>query len=481
MSLTKRTKIVCTLGPATEKKDTIKALLKAGMNVVRLNFSHGTYENHQVLIETVRSESTSLGFPTAILQDLQGPKIRVGNLPEVGIPLEIGDMVSFDTSTETYEDGIIPIDYADFHTLVTENERMLLDDGKMETTIRHIAGTRIDAEVIVGGVLTSHKGINVPDSHLSISALTDKDKADAKFGVEHDVDMIALSFVTSAKDILDLRYLIKEYEKELGKTPDQPIHIIAKIERNEAVENIEEILDVADGIMVARGDLGIEMPAAEVPLIQKKLIDLALKKAKPVIVATQMLDSMQHNPRPTRAEVSDVANAVIDHADAVMLSNETATGEYPVETVKTMTTIIDETEDSAYDDLMIRDDVRGESDVDEVMSEMARLLAEEVGATIILAASLSGDTARLISRHRPELPILVATSTERTRRQMNLSWGVVPFMLEPCRSIEELVERSLVHLKKEKRVKKGQKVIVVAGEPVGQSGNLNVLEVREVV
>jgi len=389
--------------------------------------------------------------------------------------------VSFDTALEGYTDGIIPVDYSDFHTLVSEGERMLLDDGKMETTVRHITGSRIDAEVIVGGTLTSHKGINIPDSELHISALTEKDRADAKFGVEHDVDMVALSFVTSAKDILDLRYLIKEYEKELGKTPDQPIHIIAKIERKEAVDNIEEILDVADGIMIARGDLGIEMPAEDVPLIQKRLIDLALKKAKPVIVATQMLDSMQHNPRPTRAEVSDVANAVIDHADAVMLSNETATGEYPVETVKTMTTIIEETEDSAYDDLTIHDDVRGESAVDEVMSQMARLLAEEVGASTIIAASLSGDTARLISRHRPELPIYVATSSERTRRQMNISWGVVPFILNPCRSIEELVERSLVSLKQEKRVKKGQKVIVVAGEPVGQSGNMNVLEVRDVV
>ena len=476
----KRTKIVCTLGPASEKKETIHAMLKEGMNVARLNFSHGTYENHNTLIEHIRTESTSLGLPTAILQDLQGPKIRVGNLPEEGIPFTVGDMVSFDTTLEGYTDGIIPVDYEAFHTLVTEGERMLLDDGKMETTIRHITGTHIDAEVIVGGTLTSHKGINVPDSDLHISALTEKDKADARFGVEHDVDMIALSFVTSAKDILDLRYLIKEYEKELGKMVEQPIHIIAKIERKEAVDNIEEILDVADGIMIARGDLGIEMQAAEVPLIQKKLVDLALKKAKPVIVATQMLDSMQHNPRPTRAEVSDVANAVIDHADAVMLSNETATGEYPVETVKTMTTIINETEDSVYDDLILRDDVRGESGVDEVMSQMARLLAEEVGASTILAASLSGDTARLISRHRPELPIFVATSSERTRRQMNISWGVVPFILDPCRSIEELVERSLVSLKQEKHLKKGQKVIVVAGEPVGQSGNMNVLEVREV-
>ncbi|OIO18928.1 MAG: pyruvate kinase [Candidatus Magasanikbacteria bacterium CG1_02_41_34] len=478
--MTKRTKIVCTLGPASESQETITKMLEAGMNVVRLNFSHGTHENHLLLMQHVRSVSEELGIPTAILQDLQGPKIRVGTLPENGIPFTPGEMVSFDTSLERYAEGIVPVDYKDFHMLVSEGERMLLDDGKMETTIRHIIGTRIDAEVIVGGTLTSHKGINIPDSELHISALTEKDKADAKFGVEYDVDMVALSFVTSAKDILDLRYLIKEYEKELGKTPDQPIHIIAKIERKEAVDNIEEILDVADGIMIARGDLGIEMPAEDVPLIQKRLIDLALKKAKPVIVATQMLDSMQHNPRPTRAEVSDVANAVIDHADAVMLSNETATGEYPVDTVKMMTTIIEETESSAYDDLHMHDDIRGGSPVDEVMTGLARVLAEEVGAHMILAASLSGDTARLISRHRPELPIVVATSTARVERQMNLSWGVVPFILQPCRSIEELVERSILRMKEQKLTKKGQKIIVVAGEPVGHAGHVNLLEVREV-
>ena len=478
--MTKRTKIVCTLGPASESQDTISDMLKAGMNVARLNFSHGTHEQHAMLMTHVRTASDALDMPTAILQDLQGPKIRVGTLPEEGIVFVPGAMVTFDTAQQGYEQDSIPVDYPDLHSHVSVGERMLLDDGKIEAKIVRIANTSISAEIIVGGTLFSHKGINVPDSGLTISALTEKDKEDAKFGVEHDVDMIALSFVTTAKDILDLRYVIKEYEKELGKMPEQPISIIAKIERKEAVANIKEILDVADGIMVARGDLGIEMPAAEVPLIQKKLIDLSLASSKPVIVATQMLDSMQHNPRPTRAEVSDVANAVIDHADAVMLSNETATGEYPVDTVKMMTTIIEETESSAYDDLHMHDDIRGGSPVDEVMTGLARVLAEEVGAHMILAASLSGDTARLISRHRPELPIVVATSTARVERQMNLSWGVVPFILQPCRSIEELVERSILRMKEQKLTKKGQKIIVVAGEPVGHAGHVNLLEVREV-
>ncbi len=480
--MNKRTKIVCTLGPATDTSETIKKMVDAGMNVARLNFSHGTYDNHEMIMKHVRAVSEDTKNPVAILQDLQGPKIRVGNLPEAGIEIKTGDMAIFDTAQEGYQNNTIPIGYQDLHTLVSVGERLLLDDGKIETKIVRIADTRIDAEVIVGGTVLSHKGINVPDSGLAISALTEKDKKDAKFGVEHDVDMIALSFVTTAKDILDLRYLIQEYETELGKTPENPIRIIAKIERPLAVENIEAILDVVDGIMIARGDLGIETPAAEVPLVQKRLIDLALAAAKPVIVATQMLDSMQQNPRPSRAEVSDVANAVIDHTDAVMLSNETATGSYPVETVQMMANIIRETEASAYDDLHLHHlEEHQKTSVDEVMSEAARELAEEVGAVGILAASLSGDTARLVSRNKPELPIFVATSDTRVQRQMNLSWGVVPFMILPvCKSIEELVERSTVELKKNAYVKKGEKIIVLAGEPVGHSGHVNVLEVREV-
>ena len=246
------------------------------------------------------------------------------------------------------------------------------------------------------------------------------------------------------------------------------------------MENIDEILDVVDGIMVARGDLGIETPAEELPLVQKKLIDSALDKAKPVIVATQMLDSMRENPRPTRAEVSDVANAVIDHTDAVMLSNETATGKYPVKTVETMAEIIRETETSVYDNLQLRDHNGDNQKIDDVISQMSRMFAEKVNAKLILAASISGGTGRLISRYRPELPIVVATNSERAKHQLNLSWGVRPFILPPCRTIEELVERSVVHLKKHKLVESGDKIIVVAGEPVGQAGHVNLLEVREV-
>lgn len=491
--LRKRTKIVCTIGPSCESADILARMVKAGMNVARLNFSHGTYDNHKILINNIRAVSEKTGEPVAIMQDLQGPKIRVGLLPDGGVTLKEGEMITFNTALVDCAGGVMPIDYQDLHQYLKKGERLLLDDGRIETKVVRVVGTEISVEVVVGGVLTSHKGINVPDSKLTVRALTDKDKQDVRFGVENDVDLIALSFVTKPEDILDLRYLVKEYEKELRKKPLQPIRIIAKIERNEAVRNIKLILEAADGIMIARGDLGIETPAQEVPLVQKRLIDLALDAAKPVIVATQMLDSMQKNPRPTRAEVSDVANAVIDHTDAVMLSNETATGKYPVETVETMADIILETEKSVYDNLPMRyPQGKGPASApmglrqgkgkktDDVISQMSRALAEEVNAKLILAASISGETARLISRYRPELPIVVATSTERVKHQLNLSWGVLPFILPPCRTIEELVERSVTELKKRQIVKMGDKIIVVAGEPIGHAGHVNLLEVREV-
>lgn len=457
-------------------------MIKAGMNVARLNFSHGTHENHSLLIKNVRQASQQAEEPIAILADLQGPKIRVGILPEAGIKLKEGQMVTFSTAKANYGDEVydevIPVDYFELHQFVKKGERLLLDDGRIETKIVRVSGNSIHTEVINGGVLMSHKGINAPDSKLSVRALTDKDKEDAEFVVKEAVDFIALSFVTTAEDIMDLRYFIKDCEARLGLKPEQPIRIIAKIERKEAVKNIKEILQTADGIMIARGDLGVEMPPEKVPLVQKQLIDEALLAAKPVIVATQMLDSMQNNPRPTRAEVSDVANAVIDHTDAVMLSNETAIGKYPVQAVTTMADIIKETEKSIYDNLSDGKYYSKTKKVDEVVSEMSKLLAEAVDARLILAASISGETAHLISRHRPELPIVVATNSERVKNQLSLSWGVKPFVLGPCRMIEELIERSLAYLKKGKDVKLGDKIIVVSGEPVGQSGHVNLLEVR---
>ncbi len=476
----KRTKIVCTIGPASEDKQTLSEMVEAGMNVARLNFSHGTYESHKELMDNIREVSEKKDEPVAIMQDVQGPKIRLGDLPEGGVELKQGDIVILDTSLSEYKDNKLPVDYGDLHEYLKKGERLMIDDGKIIGEIKSVNGTEIRIEIEAGGTVSSNKGINAPDSKLAVRAITEKDKKDIKFGVKHDVDLLAVSFVRTAEDILDAKYLIQEYEEELNKEREQPIRIIAKIERQAAVENIEEIMDVVDGIMVARGDLGIEIPAEEVPLQQKELIDRAIKSAKPVIVATQMLDSMQENPRPTRAEVSDVSNAVIDHTDAVMLSGESATGKYPVKTVETMTEIIQEAEESHYDDLPppeIKDKIL---ETEEALTGLSRIISEELSAKLILAASMSGDTARLISRYRPELPITVGTNNKRVQRQLNLSWGVVPFILPECKTIEELVERSTLQLKRRNMVKSGDKIIVVAGEPVGQPGQINLLEVKEI-
>jgi len=475
----KQTKIVCTIGPACEDEKILTRMVEAGMNVARLNFSHGDYENHASLISSIRNIEKKTGEPVAILQDLQGPKIRLGFIDEKGIELKKGSEVVF--STDPDDKKFIPIGHPLLHEYIKKGETMLLDDGSIQVVVKKIKNKQITAEVTVPGTLHAHKGINIPESNLDgLHVLTDKDKSDVRFGVEHGVDMIALSFVMRPDDILDLRYYIKQVESEMGMTSSEPIRIIAKIEKAEAVRRIKEIIQVVDGIMIARGDLGIEIPAEDVPIVQKRLIDVALEHAKPVIVATQMLDSMQHNPRPTRAEVSDVANAVVDHTDAVMLSNETATGEYPVETVAMMSKIIKGTEKSKYDNLFFRTPKEKIHKIDDVISGLSRLVAEDVGAKIILAASISGETGRLVSRYRPEFPIVIATTTDRVMRQLNVSWGVHPFILNPCNTIEELVERSILRLKKMEYVQKGDNIIVIAGEPVGHSGHVNMLEVREV-
>lgn len=478
----KRTKIVCTIGPASNNPEMLEKMVAAGMNVARLNFSHGTHEQHAALIKMIRELAERTGQPIAILQDLQGPKIRVGDLPKEGVMLVKGETAVFSTEPDTALPKI-SVTYDKLHEDVKAGDVILLDDGLLEVKVVKVEGRDIVTTVVNGGPLTSHKGFNLPTATLSIPAITEKDREDVKFGVSQHVDWVALSFVRNAKEIYDLRYLIKDFERELGieHKYENPIRIVAKIEKHEAVRNIDEIIEAVDGIMVARGDLGIETPAEDVPLVQKQIIDKCLHAAKPVIVATQMLDSMIRNPRPTRAEVSDVANAVIDHTDAVMLSGESASGKFPLEAVETMARIARETEASKYDDLKTQHKNCIACQTTEVsVSEMATVLARDVGAKLILVASISGDTGRVVSRYRPELPILVATDNERVRQQLNLSWGVVPFILPRCRTVEELVDRSVGYLKKENLVEISDKIIVIAGEPVGQSGGVNLVEIREI-
>lgn len=475
----KFTKIGATIGPSSEDGVILEKLIKAGMNFARLNFAHGTYDWHEKTIKKIRGASKKTGEPVAILQDLQGPRIRIGDLPAAGVLVKVGGHVVLDTAISSYEGKSLPVDQPDLHSYLKAGERIFIDDGRIELGVLKVEGTEVKTVVKEGGTILSHKGINLPDSRLKIPALSEKDRNDLRFGVKNGIDMVGLSFVSTANDIIDTRFLIEKIIKEEKIEQKEKILIIAKIERHEAVENIDEIISAADGIMVARGDLGLELPLEDVPLIQKKIIDQARSLAKPVIVATQLLDSMRESYRPTRAEVSDVANAVIDHADALLLTNETAAGKFPVGTVETMAKIILATEKSTYDDTPTPPIQKKTSTV-RAVSELSRLLAEEVGAKFILAASQTGETGRLISHVRPNLPIFVATTEEIVWRQLNLSWGVRPFILPYCTSLEEFVVRSIAYLKKGKHAKDADKMIVLAGEPMNQAGNVNLVEVREI-
>lgn len=470
----KRTKIVCTIGPACNTPEKLEAMIRAGMNVARLNFSHGTHDEHAAFITLLRQLSDKTGEPLAILQDLQGPKIRVGNLPADGVPLEQGKVVVFSTDPAA-QSPLIPVAYEHLHADVKAGDTILLDDGVLEVKVKGVTGHDIECEVVAGGTLKSHKGINVPGVTLTAEPMTEKDYADVRFGVEQRVDWVALSFVRHAEDILKLRQTIDEHAATKGLT-GPAIKIIAKVEKHEAITNIDAIIAAADAIMVARGDLGIETPAEDVPLAQKRIIQKCLLATKPVVVATQMLDSMIRNPRPTRAEVSDIANAVIDHTDAVMLSGETASGAYPVEAVETMARVIIETEASEFDNMPLP--TRHAHSLDgEAVSELAGVLATETDAKLILAASETGDTARNVSRYRPEKPIMVATPHERVCRQLNLSWGVAPFVVGASATVDALVEQSIELLKKGKTLKSGDKIVVVSGRTIGVPGNTSSVEI----
>ena len=490
----KRTKIVCTIGPASDKKTTLKRLIKSGMNVARLNFSHNVHAYHLKVIKAIRALAKEMKTPVAILQDLQGPRIRLGNLPEQGIELKRGQKIALTTGPaplalvvggarvpgKSIANGFIPVTYEKMHEDVKAGHRILIADGLIELRAEAIRGREIYCTVVNGGKISSHKGINLPDSAVSVPAVSEKDREDLAFGVLSGVDYVALSFVRSAADVQNLRDLIKANEKKFKIKGAAPLKIIVKIERREAIEHIDEIIAAADGVMVARGDLGIELPAEDVPILQKNIVEKCLAAGKPVIVATQMLESMIVNPRPTRAEVSDVANAVIDHADAVMLSGETAGGKFPVEAVTYMAKTAAATEASVYDDLVFKDKIEKYAPSGEAFGSVARALAENVKANAILVFTLSGQTARIASRFRPELPIYAACVDERVARQLTLTWGARPFLLPKCKTTVELVKKGLGYLQKNKLVRRGDKVVVIVGTKVGKGGGANVVEVKTI-
>jgi pyruvate kinase len=475
-----RTKIVCTLGPASNTTRKIKELISAGLNVARLNFSHGTYEDHGRVIKNIRRVASDLKRSILIMQDLQGPRIRVGDIGKKPRMFKSGETVVLTGGRVASDSKKLPITYKNLHKDIRVGERILLVDGLVVFVVKKVKGTDIHCEVIMGGLVGTHKGVNLPDTNVKLSSLSDKDREDLFYGVGQHVDYVAMSFVRSATDIFELRALIAKYEKKLKIKNAEPIKICVKVERREAIVNIDEIIDEADAVMVARGDLGIELPAEDVPLLQKQIIEKCLNKAKPVIVATQMLDSMIVNPRPTRAEVSDVANAVIDHSDALMLSGETAIGQYPVEAVTYMRRVIEKTEASSFDDLPLKLATEVVDPIDEALSRVGNILASSMGAKMILVISPTGVMGRIVSRYRPNLPIFVVCHSSRVERQLVMSWGVLPLLLPTAKTIDELIAGALKWLKRSRKVKSGDRIIVIAGEPVGRGDDVNLIEIKEI-
>ncbi len=464
--MNKKTKIVCTLGPTSQSVKTLTEMVKAGMNVARLNFSHGDHENHAMLIRNIRSVAKKLNTTITIIQDLHGPKIRVLEMKEP-INVKVGQTVIIG------EDFKLDLDVM---KSIRAKQRILIEDGLIELEAEKVVGGKIYCIALSPGKIQSHKGVNLPRTKLHIPILTDKDIADLKFGLDQNVDYVALSFVRNAKDVVKLRELIEKYNP---KTFQKPL-IIAKIEKPEAVKNFDSILRVTDSVMVARGDLGVEMPENQVPIIQKSIIQKCLHASKPVIVATQMLDSMIRNPRPTRAEVSDVANAVIDQTDCVMLSGETAFGKFPVKAVSEMARIIETTEKSAFlpAHKHLADRIVSKT---EAVAESVFDLAMHTKAKVIVGATESGFTAREVAHERPyHQHLVMLTPKAKTLRQINMIWGVQPFLVGEAKTFEELMEVMLDTLKQKKLVKKGDKVVVVTGEPLGQKENLNMVEVKTV-
>lgn len=458
----KRTKIVCTVGPASASPTKLKSMMRSGMDVARLNLSHGTHVSHRRLLRTIRTAAKNIGKPVPVIGDLQGPKIRLGELPEKGVELKLGQKVVFSTAIDNYKWKEIPVTYDQLHRDVKSGDRFLIDDGLLELKITKIVKQNIHAQVVNGGVITSHKGMNFPDSTLSVDPITKKDKDDVKFAVQQGVDFLALSFVTRAEDVRRLRVLIKKASKKGQVLP----RIIVKIEKHEAMDQFEEILKETDVVMIARGDLGIEIPAEEVPVRQKEMIERCRAAGKPVIVATQMLDSMIRNPRPTRAEVSDVANAVFDHTDAVMLSGESATGKYPLQAVKMMAKIVEEAEASEFDNVSVMEDV--DRDLVATVAHSLKLAAEQGAIQGTIASLALAPWSETVHRARPEISLFIASPSETQARQVALRWGSVPFVFKNARE-ETFATRAIRVLLKERKIKQGMRLAVVLGGRHGEA------------
>ncbi|MEM0962435.1 MAG: pyruvate kinase [Bacteroidota bacterium] len=469
----RRTKIVCTLGPSVASREGIRALIGAGMDVARLNFSHGSHDDHRRMIEVVREEAKAVGRVVPVLQDLQGPKIRLGQVKGGGVLIHKGSaLVLTSEEVETGTAERVHVSYDALAEEVREGNRILLDDGHLELAVTRVDGLDVHTEVVVGGPLRSRKGVNLPKLKSARPSLTDKDIADLEFGLDHDVDLIALSFVRAGSDVADLTRRIRAVDKDIA--------VISKIEKPEAVDDFASILDESSGIMVARGDLGIEIPMQDVPIVQKRLIRACLEASKPVITATQMLESMMENPRPTRAEATDVANAVFDGSDAVMLSGETAAGKYPIEAVRVMDEIVRSAEANRRG-LGGRQAVVAVTDLDapvtDAVSYTAVRLADETQAEAICCLTHSGSTARSISSHRPDVPIYAFTDDESALGRIALTWGVEPIAVAFQEHTDDGIRTVHRELLSRGAHREGTRVVVTAGLPLPAMGRTNMIHV----
>ena len=470
------TKIIATLGPASANKKTIKSLVAKGVNIFRLNLSHGTHETVRQWIQWIREVEAEHHSYVGILLDLQGPKIRVGKFKEGSIHLKRGQRLTFTTENKVGDETLVPVQYQQFHKEVSKGGRIFLDDGKLSGVVKQVAGKRVEVEIQTGGKLSDHKGINLPDSKLSADPITAKDKADLKFGIQEGVDLIALSFTGSAQDVKRLKGLIR-------KQGSEGIEVIAKIERKQAVNNLEEIIEEADGVMVARGDLGIEVSLTEVPVVQQRILRVGAKHSKPVIVATQMLESMIENPRPTRAEVSDVANAVMDCADAIMLSGETAVGKHAGAAVEVMVDTALNIESYLVGTRTIEPwnkFFEGEPTINAGITYSANRMVELLNASAIVVFTHSGGTAKMVASAKPMVPVFAFTPSLNRARLLNLIRGMVPIVVEEDKHLLLHMEQLIIMLKKRKQLKKGDRVVITTGIPVGIPNWTNIIRVEEV-
>ena len=469
----RKTKIICTLGPSTDKEGVLRELVANGMNVARFNFSHGSHEEHLGRLEKLKSIREELGLPVAALLDTKGPEIRLKDFKNGTEMLDAGQMFTLTTREVEGTKEICSITYKDLPQDVQPGGTIMLDDGLIKLQIVTVNDTDIVCKVLNSGKIKNKKGVNVPGVHLSMPYMSQRDRDDIIFGAQQGFDFIAASFVRTAQDVYDIRNLLNEY--------DSDIRIIAKIENREGVNNIDSILAAADAVMVARGDLGVEIDFTELPGIQKNIIERSFSFGKPIVTATQMLDSMIVNPRPTRAEISDVANAIYDGTSAIMLSGETAAGAYPVEALKTMSAIAERTEQENHSRFApLTESTNGKISVSDATAHAACLTAKDVNAAAIVTVSESGNTARLLSKYRPEQPIIACVMKEQVQRQLALSWGITPLMMSLAHSTDELIEMSTSLAKENGYLHNGELAVVTAGVPVGVSGTTNMIKIHMV-